>query len=369
MKLIPNNEMKKFLNKHLFLYALIRIIQYRKDIGYLKAATLIDREFFYKRENTTIAINRGKTYYIISHKWKTNGFFAIMSKCLAGCAIADSMGFIPYVLVENSIFNIPGGYKGVNNMFENYFELTVHLKLELIKQQENYMYMNYSHIINLHRSFGLYDNNLLYSEYNINEDFLIYLSSILKKYFVIKPDLEKELMDEIGNTIPKSRVIAVHFRGTDFKLGRHGHPSYTSIDEYFKAVDKALENGFESVFLATDDENVVHLFLEKYKSRVYLFNDIERSSTECGVHFQKHERENDQFYLGREVLRDMLALANCDGLIAGISQVSLFARIQKYSYGKKYNYQYIIDNGLNITDSNRAKKYYNRLHKELKDHK
>ena len=52
---------------------------------------------------------------------------------------------------------------------------------------------------------------------------------------------------------------------------------------------------------------------------------------------------------GYEVLRDMYALAFCDGLVAGLSQVVNCARIVKESSGEEYDTLCIINNGINIS--------------------
>ena len=51
--------------------------------------------------------------------------------------------------------------------------------------------------------------------------------------------------------------------------------------------------------------------------------------------------------LGVEVLRDMYSMAECDGLVAGLSQVSYAARIQKKSMGSEYEDLVILNKGIN----------------------
>ena len=51
--------------------------------------------------------------------------------------------------------------------------------------------------------------------------------------------------------------------------------------------------------------------------------------------------------LGYEVLRDMYTLASCDGLVAGLSQVSYAARICKRSRNEKYDIEMILNKGIN----------------------
>ena len=360
------NKLLVFMNNHLFLFAMIRLFQQRKNKEYLRMASLSNWQVIYKRENRSLKLDKKRTFYIVKYDWRTNGFFAIMRKCLDGCAFADAMGWTPHIQIEGSIFNVPGGYQGIDNMFEYYYNPVTDITLTEIEKEENYIIANSAHSMNIYNQFTFEKKDFDSREYNVNEELLMYLGGIVKKYFVLKPRIQKEIFDEITKVIPETKVLGVHFRGSDFRTGRTGHPIQCDVGQYFDVIDKALNYGFQNIFLATDDQNVIDQFYNRYGNKICIFKDVERSSTECGVHFQKHDREYDQFYLGREVLRDMLALARCDGLIAGISQVSLFARIQKYSYGEKYDYQYIIDNGFNKRNSVKAKKYYNRLYKGLK---
>ena len=58
-------------------------------------------------------------------------------------------------------------------------------------------------------------------------------------------------------------------------------------------------------------------------------------------------KEYSKYRKGLEVLRDVYTLASCGGLVAGLSHVSILARIVKYSFDKKYSYQNILSNGIN----------------------
>lgn len=362
MKMLKS-RFDSFMKNHLFILSLFRVFQQRKNKKYLEMASLKKNQIIYTRGNETLKFNNNRTFYIIEYDWQTNGFFAIMRKCLDGCAFADSMGWIPFINIENSVFNVPEGYHGIKNMFEYYYKPIENCSLKQIKQNENYIVANSAHTINFYNSFNLMYKVSLSREYDADEELLKYLGGILKKYFILKQEIYSKIITEILEVLPKDKILGVHFRGSDFNTGKKGHPVQCRIEQYFESIDDALDRGFQYIFLATDDKNIVETFLQRYGNRICMFKDVERSSTECGVHFQRHDRKEDQFYLGREVLRDMLTLANCDGLIAGISQVSLFARIQKYSYGKDYIYKHIINNGFNKSDSVKAKKYYAALHR------
>lgn len=70
------------------------------------------------------------------------------------------------------------------------------------------------------------------------------------------------------------------------------------------------------------------------------------SDKNCPVYLDI-ERVEHKYLLGLEVVRDMYALSYCNGLIAGLSQVSICSRIVKKSRKEEYEYLKIIDHGLN----------------------
>ena len=80
---------------------------------------------------------------------------------------------------------------------------------------------------------------------------------------------------------------------------------------------------------------------------MFFYQDTFRGNTDISVAFSKSEREFHKYKLGYEVIRDMWTLAQCDGLVSGLSQVSSCARIVKESQGKQYIDLKIIDRGIN----------------------
>ena len=111
------------------------------------------------------------------------------------------------------------------------------------------------------------------------------------------------------------------------------------------------EYAFQRIFLATDDVDTVNLFKKEFGEKLLTYADVTRSDGEVSVAFSEAGRMNHHYLLGQEVLRDMYTLAKCDGLIAGKSQVSICAYIQKRTTGD-YCYREILDAGYN-TDSSR----------------
>ena len=58
------------------------------------------------------------------------------------------------------------------------------------------------------------------------------------------------------------------------------------------------------------------------------------------------DRENTHYLDGLEALRDVYTLAECNGLIAGLSQISIAARIVRLAENGSFEYMKILDKGI-----------------------
>lgn len=109
------------------------------------------------------------------------------------------------------------------------------------------------------------------------------------------------------------------------------------------------KKAFQKIFLATDEKSAVERFEKEFPGKVFYFQDVYRGEGNTSIAFSQSDRPNHHYRLGYEVLRDMYALAFCDGLVAGLSQVVNCARIVKESSGEEYDTLCIINNGINIS--------------------
>jgi hypothetical protein len=122
-----------------------------------------------------------------------------------------------------------------------------------------------------------------------------------------------------------------------------------SVEEYIHATEKAMnEEKFEKIFLATDDQEAIQKFTESFGNIVCYYTDVIRTDGDETVMKSNCGRENHHYKLGLEVIRDMYTLSACDGIIAGLSNVSIFARIVKLSTCKDYEYMNYMNKGIKI---------------------
>jgi hypothetical protein len=141
---------------------------------------------------------------------------------------------------------------------------------------------------------------LLYGNDNrvLDKDILYFF-----KHFEIRP-LIKDCLKERLEILPKP-YIAVHIRNTDRS---------SDVNTFIEQHRSVLSN--QSIFLATDDRNVLSTFQQEF-SPVFHFTHFSDSTEKCygeyrkGIHFLvRTEREHEQFNI--DTMTDFLLLVNAD---------------------------------------------------------
>ena len=353
------------LKKNEVLYCVAKVIKNRRNKQFLDSICGNGKSFdyhVYLNSNT----DDKRIYYIISFDWQTNGFFAIIRKITEGCMIADIMNFTPYILVENSIYNVPGGFNGKTNVFDYYFDNNYSdISVHEITDGKNYVFSDPKHLDSLQVLFANSDMGL--PEYEISEQYIKTMAQTVRAHLRIKEELRVDLEAQVNNLFNSQPTLGIHYRGGGWQRGLYGHPIPVTFEQYANVIDNVLLSGVEKIFVATDDQIALKKFIERYGNRVVYYDDVIRSSDKTEVQFSKNDREFDEYYLGKEVLRDMFTLSCCDSLVAGLSQVSLFSRIFKESTGNEYREIHIINNGINNQNTKESKKYRGEVRKLAND--
>ena len=173
-----------------------------------------------------------------------------------------------------------------------------------------------------------------------------------RKYLHLNPKTKSFFESSFHKVFPqgkeKKKVLGVHIRGTDFALPWEGHPNMVTVEDFFTAIDEVLdkEGGFHHIFLATDDNTRLAAFKERYGACLSYYEDVHRGEGVRLAILDALDRENTHYLDGLEALRDMYTLAACDGLIAGLSQISISARIRRLADYGSFEYMKILDKGL-----------------------
>lgn len=285
-------------------------------------------------------------YYIRSGN-PFSGFGAELRRTLDALFFADFYGLIPVVeYTHDYIYSEMEDVNGTGNPYEYYFTQPAGISAGQAGQYVH-IFFREEHRELVRKSIHDFCTN---SPYELPETYIWELGRIAKKYLCLnaiqKAYVERSL-EGIG--LNETKIIGVHYRGTDFRCGYKKHPKMLSINDYYTAIDEYLDQSKAEcrIFLATDEERAIELFKERYGDRMIYFTDTYRSGNGEPVHFSKDSRELHNYRLGREILRDMVMLSHCDYLVSGLSQVSYCARIFKYSQDSEYIDKIMLSKGIN----------------------
>lgn len=288
--------------------------------------------------------NRGMIVAVIKFpkEWiKTAGFFALLNRTLCGIHFADRLGLKPVVdnwdgcaYEEEDLIN------NTKIVFEYYFKPLCEISMNSALNSHRVVAVS-----NPNMDIVLTENNSTW--YNLTDEYIEDIAKVYGKYVKLNDIVQTQMNHDIDGLLMGKTTLAIHFRGSDYKLNVNGHPIALTIEDYFSYIDEALlKYNFEQIFLATDDKNAVSSLKNRYDN-VICYSDTFRTEGDVSVAFIENDRKHHKYRLGYEVLRDAYTLAACDGLIAGFSQVSIGARINKLSQNKEYQYIKIIDKGVN----------------------
>ncbi len=292
-------------------------------------------------------LNEGKIVLYLANDLGHGGFCGLWIYYLNRLSFADRMGMAMCINTYHStMYQEPEPYRGNrNNVFEYYFEQPGGISVDdaLHSRAVIYDWNN--------PEFGFDDffhvggsGDYLYKPEDIEA-----FSKVNKKYIRFQPDVKARLEKDIKQLNPNAeKIIGVHARGTDYKIGYKGHPTAVTTEMYIAAAEEAMKSiGAKKVFLATDDKGILEEFKKHFGGKVLYFEDVIRSEgTVWNCEFDQ-DRPHHRFNLGYEILRDTYVLGSGDGLICGLSYVGFMAQVIKKSKDEEYEYFTCINPGLN----------------------
>ena len=290
--------------------------------------------------------NRGNLYpekiiYEIQNNDSNLGFFGLWKQTLHRIGYAESLGLLPVVNwgTKTPYYDKEKG----DNCFEYYFEPVSSVAVNEVSECKNVV----------EAKGWQQQKNFEDKGYVLEEQKLKRYIELQKKYIHIKKNMREEIENEIKQVIGNKKTIAVHIRGVEWG-NIANHPVPIGLDKYTDLIDKAIaENNFEQVFVASDSEDTLNAMKEKYRDCIVCFDDVVRAkagSHTLAIFDSDNDMPSAHYLMGREVLRDMLALSKCQGLIAGYSNISLAAIVWKNA-DEERNYEYcqIMQNKINRT--------------------
>ena len=335
-------KLRSIIKKNARIDYIINCIKQRKDDSLVNYVRDISLDVLHFKNPESNPCQHSCIYYIKSGN-PFSGFGAELRRTLDALVFANYYNFEPVIeYTDQYIYAEKQSINGHSNPFEYYFVQTG--SSDFLRNKSSYRYVEFKeeHRKIVERYVGIQES------YVLNEKYIYLMGKMINKYIRLNPETIEYInisLEKIG--FNNSKIIGVHYRGTDYKIGYKNHPNIVSIDDYYKQIDLMIsENQDAVIFLATDEESVINAFAKKYKDKVIWFDDVFRSTNGTPVHFSENSRTSHKFNLGREIVRDIITLSKSDYLIAGLSQVSYAARFFKSSYGEHYDKIIILDKGL-----------------------
>lgn len=345
------NKIKVKLLRHKVLYLFFYVLKNHNNSKF-------NDKIFYPEKFLQITSygnkNSDKNIYMIDASSEYMGFGAYFRWCLEALYEADRLGFVPVVKFgELCPYNENEGFELGTNSFEYYFKPVSKISVQETYESKNVFLFNQTDLIRVEKELGIYnkDSNVICG-YSFDENYIKKMGEVVKKYIEINQNTKVYIdksIDKLFESTNKNvnKILAVHIRGTDFILNWDRHPNMVRPTDYFPIIDEAIkEHKFNYLFLATDDSNLLTLFKNRYSDKLLYFKDVNRSNGQVNVAYVKNDRKNNNYLNGLEVVRDIYTMAYCDGLIAGLSQVSICVRIINRSLDKNFECEQIINKGI-----------------------
>lgn len=160
-------------------------------------------------------------------------------------------------------------------------------------------------------------------------------SKIVKDKIRIKSDILKKVESFKKENFGNKKIIGVHCRGSNIMLSINSVSHLfqkVPIERYFEEIDKWLIEGYDNIFLATDDERIFKKFTERYGHKLIHYSS-KRSDSDTVICHYPRDNEGRPIginftprELGEEVLIDCLLLSESDFLISGSSNIPAMAK-------------------------------------------
>lgn len=284
---------------------------------------------------------RGQIIYHIGAFGHAVGFFAEFLYTLIRLYFAEDRGFTPFVNWDEEFLYFEGkGIDGEYNAFLYYFD-----PVSDVKSIESAAHVLHSADCHVHQVQDCLNTH----GYMVSEEYMDSLSRMIRKYIRYNKKTLAYLERGYETLIGNKKALAVHFRGTDYRRQYNNHPVFVTIEKEIETVRELLTaKDYEVIFLATDEKEALAVFRREFGDMVKAFDDVWRAEEgDESVAYSSSDRENHHYLLGLEVLRDEYMLTRCDGLVCGISNLTLSARMMRKAwYEKEYDDLVILDYNL-----------------------
>ena len=296
--------------------------------------------------------HKGKTFGLITDSGKS-GFFAVFNRTLMQLYYCYINNLIPIVRWSKDwIYSETEPIHNTRNPWEYYFNPCSEYSVEDIKTASRVAIINENLASAIMHDLG--GNGYRYSRPLMDA-----MAVSLRKWVRLNTDTQARMNNDIPRCIFNEKTLGVHIRGGGMLLGANNHPIVPKLEKYIEAIEDIYSNGnYEKIFVATDDNRALNKLIAAFGDEILVYyKDVIRVDGVYDNYMLHNDRENNNYLNGYEVLRDAYTLAACNGILSGLSQVSIAARIIGMSTMKMLSDDIIIDEGIHLNgiDSQTAK--------------
>lgn len=341
-------KVKKIIKDNLTVHYIYNITkgllssEYKKEIIYKD----IEKDDVFRIERRGKE-NKGKIFYVYEEtEGPAVGFFAIYRYMIESCFFAELYGFIPvFHWSDLCCYGCNGEMiNGSKDAFGQFFQQPAGVSYEEAINSFAVILSNWEKR-DLTRKIMM-GHKVESLGYDYDENYLKKMGQYAKKYIRLNPEIENTISEEIKKILGTKKTLAVHVRIKAFQ-NLNLHPKVKTLKEYIEEIKIAMETGsYEQIFVATSETGTIEELKKIFGDRIICYLDVMRVSD--GDSFMiNSERKIHKYLLGYEVLRDALTMVACDGLIAGLSQISFSVLIMKYARNEEFGFKKIFNMGIN----------------------
>ena len=268
-------------------------------------------EEFKKRERRMSNGNENpdKTFYVISFDYDTQGLFAIVKSVLSHVMYAIDKGWIPVVDLKN--YSCQYQQKD-EKAWELFFEQPYGYTLHDIQRSKN--------VIRSYYSMYPYNKYDFYVDVLDRPEECKRLADIYKRY--IKP--QQMVLEYMWKTASElqldDKTLGVLCRGTDYlKRKPQYHPRQPEPEMVINdAIEIMQQKGFESIFVATEDEIVLDMFKKKFGDKLRYINQPRLKLNDDQQYLSDIKTDGDvRRQMALDYYTALYILSRCPALLAG----------------------------------------------------
>jgi hypothetical protein len=255
--------------------------------------------------------------YVIRRSDKYGGLLSNFHHVLGHVRRARQLGWIPVVDTQDYdwIQGLTTIERRACNFWERVFEQPDRLTLDEAYQYKNIVLSNgqFPH--------KYYPSSFQHILDNDSNDFEI-ISELAKDIFKISQTATLEVNKLLSNILGKTSTIAIWGRGTDYKSPPVGHIPAMSADKLLKlATSQAEKLSANYIFLATEEEEILNLFLKQLGNNVlYVERPRVRANEDvsCTPRW-KINRDDHVYKTAIEYLAEVIMCSSSDWISGSLS--------------------------------------------------